>query len=121
MTESAFGVDHGDVSKAFAMPKIPGSVSNAGKTIGGGFRALGNKAGDATTKAGFKLGASGLNRGAFGGTVGSKIGTGQMKLGLGMMNAGNKMKANPGLTGGALAGGAAAGGVGAFGMNRKRQ
>lgn len=75
MSESAFGVDHGEFSKAF--PKIPGmgSVANAGKAVGGAAKSFAGGAlkpiqSAVGQKVGQGMGAIGANKGLVAGAAG---------------------------------------------------
>lgn len=111
---SAFGVDHGEFSKAFkppGMPKFPtGKIKGFGQTAAQRGSAAGYKAGAAVGGAQRKLGMS--VGGGFK-SAGNRLGSGTLQR----MGAG--MQRRPGLTGGVTAGGAGLGGYSLM-NNRKR-
>lgn len=125
---SAFGVDHGEVSKGWRLPGTPAfrGIKEAGvKTkdlFQGGATKLGNKMAQGTFNAGAKNMMSGAGRvsNPTAGKMGQRVGAAQMRGGTKMAQAGTQMARRPGLTGGVAigAGGTAAGG-GAYGANKK--
>jgi hypothetical protein len=134
---SAFGVDHGEVSKAFGL----GAVSRLGSAMGRGMSTGGQKlrvqgakamkegrltrqsaAGPPamfrSNKANFsskaQRQADALGRGA------QAAGAAQVRTGGAMRRAGQAMQRRPGVTGGVAVGGVGAGAAG-VGMSRKKQ
>lgn len=105
MALSAFGVDHGEISKA-----IPGMGLVSG---------LGAKAGGAVSSAGSKTGAFKTKNFKVKSGIGQKVGS----VGSGLSRAGAKMSANPGRTGGAILGGGAlgTGGIAMAGNGRRNR
>lgn len=105
--ESAFGIDHGEVSKAFGM----GGVSRIGTKIGLG-----------AGQAGRGLQRAGAGMAGKPGMLKPKLGQGMQGAGRGMRQAGVGMARNPMKTGVAAAGVGGAGvGAGTAGlMNRRR-
>jgi len=118
--ESAFGVDHGEVSKAIpgfgalgsAIARkttgLGGRLQGAGAANSGAARAMGKPPTPGMKRTKGALGAAGGAQSAVGGRL-SQLGGGMMK--------------RPGLTGGVAAGGAAAGaggGAAAYGNRNKR-
>lgn len=99
---SAFGVDHGEIEKAFGLAGLGAAIGGATSRLGGKIAAGGARTIKRNPNMG-RVGQAGVGAG------------GQLrKLGQGMMK-------RPGLTGGLAAGGAvgAGGAAGAFG-NRRR-
>lgn len=97
MSESAFGVDHGDVSKASTGFPRARWANKAGKAYGkakGKLTQMGDRAGNASVSV----------KG-----IGHKVGYGISGVGVGTAKAGNKMMDHPGKTGAATLGVAGAG------------
>ena len=109
--ESAFGVDHGEIEKAFGFAGLGAAMGRKTAQVGQGLR----RSGASNMGMGRQMGGGfgqGMQRG---GAARVKMGGQLRKLGQGMQN-------RPGLTGGIAAGGAAAGAggaAGAFGNRRK--
>ena len=103
MSESAFGVEHGDISKA----GIPSSAVDGLRRLGGAASAGTNAlAGKFKPKTPMTAGVGSFKR---------------MQSGFagGLKQAGNAMQRNPGKTGGAIAGGGVA--AGGMAMNRNKR
>jgi len=115
---SAFGVDHGEVSKAFGM----GAVARLGGGMGNKLASGGTKLGArATRNYGNVLrqykGSQAYDAAKKGAKAGVKP---QLGLARGMQRAGAAMQRRPGVTGGVAVGGVGAGAAG-VGMSRKKQ
>jgi hypothetical protein len=120
--ESAFGIDHGDIEKAFKLPgagaagrmlaKPGGAIGRGVEHLGSGVRSQGNKVFGAVRANPHP--SAGFNQGA------RTIGAGYVKAGGKLQKAGQALQGRPGLTGGIAAGGLTAG-AGGIAMNRRRQ
>lgn len=136
MAKSAFGIDHGYISKAgFRLPGtsafrggaqagggegISAKLSQQAQKFQGGVKNLGSKIGQGT----FNVGANNMLSGAGRAGAGKRGAKTQMRAGAKVAQAGAGMAKRPGLTGGVAIGGAGAGAAGggaaAFGGKKKK-
>jgi hypothetical protein len=117
MSLSAFGVDHGEVSKAFRMP---GSFSGAASKTKKPFQAAGLKMGHGMARAGHAVNRNAANRFINGSRETPSAGQrAQGKVGMGMLRAGAAMASKPGTTGAVAAGGVGGGGYAAYRSKKK--
>jgi hypothetical protein len=109
--ESAFGIDHGEVSKGLMTPFAAAQTVKTGQKIG-----------MAAGKAGRGIQRAGMGMGSKPGILRPKLGQGMQQAGMGMRRAGASMGRNPMRTGlGAGGVGAAGAGLGTASlMNRRR-
>ena len=101
---SAFGVDHGEISKAWGA----GALRSLGTAFGGAARAGASRSG--------QMAGRNLARGG----VAKPLGQAQIKMGQGLKRTSNFAMKRPGLTGGLLAGGAGAGVGGGTALAQRR-
>jgi hypothetical protein len=94
--ESAFGIDHGDVSKAFGAGILRSVGAGVGQAARGGAAKAGGMAGKNIQRPGFRA-----------------LGRGQVKMGQGLRQISRFAAKKPGVVGGAAVGAAGAGAVGA--------
>lgn len=113
---SAFGVEHGEVSKALSMPKLPTGVTSGLKTIGQGAKTFGTGVGQGVKSFLPNSGAA-MGRGVT--NVGNKMGSNPM--GGRLRSLGTTMAAHPMATGASVLGGGSALGAGtALGRRQNR-
>jgi len=136
--QSAFGVDHGEVSKAWglgAVSRLGGAMGRGMSTGGQKLRVQGAKAmkeGRITQQAAKgspgMFGSKGMNFTPKAQRQANALGAGaraagatQVRMGGAMRRAGAAMQRRPGVTGGAAIGGAGAVGAGTIAGNRKKK
>jgi hypothetical protein len=114
---SAFGVDHGEVSKAFGFSALGSKIGQKTAQAGQGLRRVGAQNMATSRQTGKMQGMGAMGR------MGQRAGATSVRQGGMLRGLGQRMQKRPGLTGGIAAGGAAAGagGVGGALMNRQRR
>ncbi len=116
MTTSAFGIDHGDISKAMPGMRMPGSFG-ASKAVKSFMKPRVQRAGQMGQ--GFRAGLGGAKPGVYNpSNAGQQAAKTSYNTG---MRAGGAVRANAKPAGIGAGIGVAGGGAGAYGMNRRKQ